>query len=215
MVQKTLFFRVNRLNKLEIKQLAMPALGPVDFAVAESETVTLTGPSGSGKSLLLRAMVDLLPHSGEVCFAGQCCEQTHPVIWRAQIGLLPAESFWWSDRVGDHFPPLSDEQLRWFGRLDLDRAVLDWQVSRCSTGERQRLALLRLLCHGPRVLLLDEATANLDQAMTLQVEQLIKTYQQLNRAPVLWVSHDMAQTGRIADRQLRLGRDGQITEVRV
>lgn len=201
------------LNELFIQQLGLHQIGPISLTIQPAETMSLSGPSGVGKSILLRAIVDLIPHTGEVSYAGQTCAQTRPNVWRTQIGLLPAESHWWCDQVGQHFNDLNERQKSWFSALGLDENVLKWQLSRCSTGERQRLALLRLLCHGPKVLLLDEPTANLDPDMTSKVEAVIKNYQAEYQVPVLWVTHDQQQASRIADRQLVLNQNGQLEEV--
>jgi putative ABC transport system ATP-binding protein len=75
--------------------------------------------------------------------------------------------------------------------------VLEWTVSRLSTGERQRLALARLLALQPQVLLLDEATANLDPPNRDRVEDLIQDYRREQGAAVLWVSHDPDQRRRL------------------
>ena len=121
--------------------------------------------------------------------------------WRRSAGLLPAESQWWWDRVGPHFPAVDPEGL---ADLGFDEDVLGWEVSRLSTGERQRLALLRLLAHQPRALLLDEPTAALDPANVGQVEAVIAGYRRKEEAPVLWVSHDPTQAARVADRRFEL-----------
>lgn len=83
-------------------------------------------------------------------------------------------------------------------RLGFAPDVLDWEVPRLSTGERQRLALARLLHNGPEVLLLDEATANLDPSNRTQAEQVIDDYRRKRQAAVLWVSHDPEQRHRLA-----------------
>ncbi|MDX1335484.1 MAG: ATP-binding cassette domain-containing protein, partial [Gammaproteobacteria bacterium] len=70
-------------------------------------------------------------------------------------------------------------------------------VSRLSSGERQRLALLRMLENSPRVLLLDEPTANLDRENTLLVENMIARYVQDHEAAAVWVSHDAEQQERL------------------
>lgn len=201
------------MNGLSIRQLQCHHIGPVDLDVAAGECVTFAGPSGAGKSLLLRAIIDLIPNSGDIRFDHQDRGQMRASEWRKQVGLLPAESFWWEQRVGEHFPELNKQQLDWFVQLGFDKKVLDWELSRCSTGERQRLALLRLLCHGPRALLLDEPTANLDKASGEIVEQIIRSYMQECHCPVIWVSHDPEQIKRIASRHYQLQQDGRLHEV--
>lgn len=120
--------------------------------------------------------------------------------WRRRVTLLPAESQWWFERVGDHF---SDADEAGFSALGLTLEALDWQVSRCSTGERQRLSILRTLANRPSVLLLDEPTASLDQENIERVEALITAYRETTGAALIWVSHDPHQIERVADRHLR------------
>jgi len=159
--------------------------------------------------MLLRAIADLIPHRGDARLDSLECSQMKPSQWRKQVGYLPAESHWWSERVGDHFVMTDPDEFR---QLGFEPQVLDWQVSRLSTGEKQRLALLRLLANQPHVLLLDEPTASLDAANVGNAEMLIREYGQLHQAPVVWVSHDKAQIRRVADRVLRL-EDGVLQEV--
>jgi ABC-type iron transport system FetAB ATPase subunit len=122
--------------------------------------------------------------------------------------LVPAESHWWDDLVRPHASHWDAEKLQ---ALGFDEQVLDWDTRRLSSGERQRLALVRALSLAPPVLLLDEATANLDAVNTGHVEQLLHDYQQQSGAAILWVSHDSAQRARVADRQARIA-DGRLEE---
>lgn len=192
------------MSDLRVKNLSLRHLGPFDLSIAAGECLILSGPSGTGKSLLLRAIADLIPHVGDISLGEQKCMQTRPEVWRHDVGLLPAESQWWLDVIGEHFKQF-DKEL--FSALGFDESVMQWEVSRCSTGERQRLALIRLLQQQPKALLLDEPTASVDSDNTLRMEKIIKEYQQQHQVPVLWVSHQQDQIKRIADRHVVLNNN--------
>ncbi len=194
---------------LSIKQLSTHHVGPLNLELAAGECLTLAGPSGSGKTLLLRAITDLDPHQGEVLLEDKSCHSMCAHAWRKQLGLLPAESQWWLERVGDHFNGLDEPCL---AELGFDKGVMDWDVSRCSTGERQRLALLRLLENRPRVLLLDEPTASLDAKNVARVEALVERLRQEQALGVIWVSHDPEQVARVGTRHLHFDGNGQLHE---
>jgi len=174
-------------------------LGPVSFNLDAGDCLCISGPSGTGKSQLLRAIADLDPHDGEVWLAGQPSVSIRPEQWRREIGLLPPESSWWLPGVMDHFHNGMPVPLEHIG---LATGILDQPVARLSSGEKQRLALMRLLSNKPCVLLLDEPTANLDPDNTLRVEAVIAEYRRERDAAIIWVSHDQKQIGRVADRHL-------------
>ena len=192
------------MKGLHVTDLAFRTFGPYSLGVAKGECVGLTGPSGVGKSLMLRSLADLDPHSGQIHLDEQEHLHVQPCEWRRQVALLPTESQWWLPNVGDHFmEPGGGNSLNTdLGELGLDPSCLAWEVERLSNGEKQRLALLRLLQHQPRALLLDEPTANLDRANVTSAETLIARFRRQTRAPVLWVSHDEDQLARVADRML-------------
>jgi ABC-type iron transport system FetAB ATPase subunit len=194
---------------LTIKQLRRLHVGPLDLEVAPGECVTLSGPSGSGKTLLLRAIADLDEYEGEVLLDGVPSGAMRAHEWRAKVGLLAAESQWWGERIGDHFAGFDEGLLE---RLGFGAEVMGWEVARCSTGERQRLALLRLLQNRPRALLLDEPTASLDGENVARVERLIEELRREEGLAVLWVSHDPAQAQRVATRYFRIDL-GRLQEV--
>jgi UDP-glucose/iron transport system ATP-binding protein len=97
-----------------------------------------------------------------------------------------------------HFSRMDEPLL---AELGFDRDVMTADVHRLSSGERQRLALLRLLMGQPRVLLLDEPTASLDPPNARRVESLLARYREVWDAAILWVSHDPLQVRRVAQRQ--------------
>ena len=191
---------------LRIEGLATGLIGPVSFDIAAGECVALMGASGAGKSLLLRAIVDLDPSTGNVRVGDRVRGDMPASEWRKLVALVPAESGWWADRVGDHFSSKSDA-IALVEALGL-AGSLEWEVSRLSTGERQRLAIARALCRKPQALLLDEPAASLDEQATRRVEDLIRECCKAGMA-LLLVTHDRQQAERMAKRVLRM-RDGRI-----
>lgn len=184
--------------------------GPYTFTVEKGECVGLTGRSGIGKTQLFRAITDLIPAGGEILLEGIPCSAFTPTKWRSKVTMVPADSCWWYDRAGDHFPvsdqsPFLQESCTLLG---LDPEVLNWQVSRLSTGERQRLALLRALQNRPTVLLLDEPSSGLDAYNTGLMEAFIEHYRQLHEPAIVWVSHDPEQLRRVATREFRMEQNG-------
>ena len=192
-------------ERLRVENLRIHDIGPVSFAVAPGECLGVSGPSGSGKTLMLRAIADMEIHGGYVYLDGQEQARVHAPEWRREVALLPAESMWWFETVGEHF---SQADSTPYDRLGFDSQVFRWPVSRLSSGERQRLALARLLLNQPRVLLLDEPTANLDPDNVVRVEQLVKNYLVEKQAACLWVTHARDQIERIASHAWRLDTDG-------
>jgi ABC-type iron transport system FetAB ATPase subunit len=185
---------------LDVRGLRAAHVGPVDFSLLAGEICKLSGESGSGKTLLLRALADLDPNEGQVFLDGTERARITPTDWRRQVAYLPAEPLWWEERVGLHFRPDGDDTM--LKGLGFEPDVRDWEVERLSSGERQRLALVRLLENRPRVLLLDEPTANLDPANTRKVERLVRDYVSDQGAAALWVSHDPLQRQRVGGRAL-------------
>lgn len=180
----------------------------MSLTLETGECIAVSGPSGAGKTLMLRAIADLDPHEGTVFLDGHASHQYRPPDWRRQVGFLPAESAWWHDTVGPHFMHVEEATLE---ALGFERAVMEWQIARLSTGERQRLALLRLLSNHPKALLLDEPTAALDPVNVTRVEGLLQQYRRQYGASALWVSHDPQQIRRVAERHYRI-ENGTLTE---
>jgi ABC-type iron transport system FetAB ATPase subunit len=189
---------------LSVRALRSRFGGPFTFDVAAGECVAIQGPSGAGKSVLLRMLADLDPHDGSMLLDGQAAASMPAPAWRSAVVYQAAEPAWWEDTARAHFAdaalPIVDPLLR---ALGLAPAVLDTPVERLSTGERQRLALVRSLARAPRALLLDEPTAALDPDAVARVETVLG--EQLARGlAIVIVTHAEAQARRLAHRILRL-----------
>jgi phosphate-transporting ATPase len=184
----------------------------VTFDLQDGECVALQGPSGIGKTLLLRAIADLDPNEGTVKLDGTHREAMPAPTWRKQVTYVAAEPGWWSDTVQAHFPYWEDA-LPLVRRFRLPDDCGPWPIQRLSSGERQRLGLVRALMLRSRVLLLDEPTSALDSASAASVESLISE-RVSSGTSVVWSTHDDAQARRIGSRILAMRPDGCIEERR-
>lgn len=197
---------------LAINNLRFQNRGPYSFRIEAGECVGLQGDSGAGKSLLLRAIADLDPRTGFMQLGDINADAVAAPVWRRTVGLLPAESGWWLELVGDHFADFDAVDDAMLAAVGLDRSVQNWQISRLSTGEKQRLAIVRLLHNQPHCLLLDEPTASLDQGAVTRVEELLLAYCKTQGAPMLWVSHDPAQLARVSEHRFLMATDGRLVD---
>lgn len=173
--------------------LRTPHAGPFDFVLAPGDCLAITGPSGAGKSLLLRMIADLDPHEGEILLDARPSASMSGPEWRSKVVYSAAESGWWLDRVGEHF---HERPIQRTAQLGLRPDIFEQAVASCSTGERQRLALLRALESQPPVLLLDEPTGALDPDGKAQLEALLETQLAAGLTLVL-VTHDPEQATRL------------------
>lgn len=191
-------------SMLRVRQLYRAGLEPADLDLGAGEILALSGPSGAGKTLLLRAIADLDPAEGEVSLDGAARERMSGPAWRAAVMYLAAEPGWWAPRAADHFL-IPENMERMASRVGLSPAILGRPINELSTGERQRLAILRTLERGPRILLLDEPTAALDDDTTAQVETLLRETV-TDGGAILFTSHDTEQIARLADRHITIAR---------
>lgn len=191
---------------LRVEHLQAGTLPPLTFEVAAGECLAVEGPSGAGKTLLLRAIADLDPAPGQVFLNGEERNEMPAPQWRRYVRYCAAEPAWWTDTPREPFNDAPPGRVgRLLHSLGLDPTALDRAVAALSTGERQRLALARALLDEPQVLLLDEPTAALDPQSAALVEELIK-YQALSGRSTILVSHDRGQIERLAHARLLLSK---------
>ena len=182
---------------LTVTKLSSTILSSISFTLEKNEVVCISGPSGSGKTQLLRAIADMDVNDAEIFLNQRSRDEFTAPEWRQQVAYLPSDSRWWGRYVNDHFSVLPDALS---SRLGFDKSVGQWEVERLSSGEKQRLALLRVLANKPRVLLLDEPSANLDAENIVAMENLLQAYIEDYDAMILWVTHSQEQIQRIANR---------------
>ena len=184
---------------------------PLSFEVKDGQCLAVEGPSGSGKTRLLRAIADLDPAEGDIFLDGAHRNEMPAPAWRRLVRYVSAEPGWWTKTprgtLLESQPEkvkADDERLRrTLDTVGLPASILDEPIAKLSTGQRQRLALLRALGDEPRVILLDEPTAALDPTAAALVEELIK-FQLLAGRSVVLVSHDAKLRARLATVHLEI-----------
>jgi len=205
-------------------------LDGVDFVVQEGETVALLGPSGTGKSVLLKHIIGLLtPDSGEVLVDGlsvpslgrkELAELRKRIGYAFQTGaLFDSVSVFENIRLG-----ITDEAR--YRDLDVSRArvaeclrlvnlpedVAKLMPIQLSGGMRKRVGIARAIAGSPKYLLYDEPTSGLDPVNADVMDGLIEDLQKELRATSVVVSHDVRGSFRVADR-IALLHQGRIRAV--
>jgi putative ABC transport system ATP-binding protein len=189
-------------------------LDGISLELAAGTVTDVIGPSGSGKTTLLRALARLLPDaSGSLLLEGVSAETIPGPAWRTAVALLPQKPTItdgcvrenllrpWTLKIRHGHTPPDDAAMR--AALDsvaLD-AALDRDAARLSVGQQARVALVRTLLTQPRVLLLDEPDAALDEVSAAAVSVLTRQFAE-NGGAVIRVRHHLSDD--IAHRRLRL-----------
>jgi len=197
----------------------------VDLRVAPGETVAFVGPTGAGKSTLAKLVTRFYdPTAGRVLIDGYDLRDVTMHSLRSQLGVVPQEPFLFAGTIGDNIafarPEASDEEIHEaidkVGLTDVvDRmpngldTVVHERGQTLSSGERQLLALARAFLAHPRVLVLDEATSNLDLQSETKIENALDVLLE-NRTAIL-IAHRLSTAMR-ADRIVVVD-DGRIIEV--
>ncbi|MFI0469209.1 ATP-binding cassette domain-containing protein [Saccharopolyspora sp. 5N102] len=222
------------MNAVEVRDLIVykdkrPLVGPVSFSVPSDGAVGLCGPSGIGKSTVLRALVGLLPDALRADGSARVLEteviDQKPAVLadlRARAVLVPQVPVVFPDSILAnalfgirHVVRASRSQLRERAEAALVEAGLwdevadrlDSPAAELSVGQRQRLALARALALDPQVILLDEPTSALDEASIAEVEKTLQSL--VGQRALLVVSHDVGQLTRLCTETVSL-RTGDV-----
>jgi len=188
-------------------------LKDIDVAISEGEAFTLIGPTGSGKTTLIR-MLDLLesPTSGSVYFDGvdvthnkharlearrrMSYVQQKPVVFAMNVYDSVACGLKWRREKANLIKQKVNNVLELVGMSDYRNR----NAKTLSGGETQRVAIARALVTEPEILFLDEPTANLDPISTSKVEQVIYDVIREKKVAVVMATHDMVQGQQLATR---------------
>lgn len=195
----------------------------ISFELVAGDRLAIVGPSGAGKSLLLRALAGLDPiQTGEIAFQGNPLSSLTMPEFRSQVTYLHQKPALIEGTVESNLRQIyrlavhrnkSYDRLQILEHLEVlgrSEKFLDRSIEQLSGGEQQIVACLRSLQLSPKVLLLDEPTASLDNTATQQLETLIAQWQQNDPARAcIWTSHDPTQIDRVTTRQLSLSAKNQ------
>jgi phospholipid/cholesterol/gamma-HCH transport system ATP-binding protein len=199
----------------------------VNLTVQEGETLALLGPSGTGKSVLIKHAIGLLqPDQGDVIVDGiAIANATNRELRkvRRSIGyvfqnaalfdsLTVAENLWLAqtdEREGRSPQACRAEAAELLGRVNMDAAVLDKLPSELSGGMRKRVGVARAIAHRPRYLLWDEPTTGLDPVNADNIDELIMELGRELRVTSIVVTHDLDTAFEVGDR-IALLYEGQV-----
>jgi ABC-type methionine transport system ATPase subunit len=199
-------------SKIEVRGLRYGAggaeiLAGVDALVHDGEVTAVVGPSGAGKSTLLRAINRLIePTSGEVYLDGEPTGSLDPLELRRRVGMVFQIPALFGDSVEDailygaRLAGRSADPGRLLEVVGLDPPVSGRRPETLSVGQQQRVAIARALALQPEALLLDEPTSALDEGARRKIEELVGGLNARLGLTMVFVSHDLSQVERIADR---------------
>jgi putative ABC transport system ATP-binding protein len=191
----------------------------IDLEVGAADRLAILGPSGAGKTVLLRALARLDPlDEGEITWNGHAVRGDSVPPFRKAVVYLHQRPALFDGSVEDNLrQPFAlgvhraarfdaDRVISLLESLGRDRAFLDKSHRDLSGGEAQVVALIRVLQLDPSVLLLDEATSSLDRTTARAVEDLLSRWlaEHPEARGLVWVTHDAEQAERVVHRSFYL-----------
>jgi len=193
-----------------------PVIQQLSFEVATDEILAVIGPSGVGKSTLLKALLQLIPSSGSVMLNGNpISAKTHTLALVPQdYGLLPwqtvRKNIGLALQVKQHHRLTTDQQAlvtQLMATLGLT-AIADQYPNAISGGQRQRVALARAFALQPDLLLLDEAFSALDLGLKTRAQQLFLNQWYAHPTSTLLITHDLQEALVLSDQLLIMTKNG-------
>lgn len=209
----------------KIRNLRFKGILSIDKLDFHKDQVTvIIGRSGSGKSTLLRMLNGLnSPDSGTIEYKGKSLDEYDPTDLRREVTMLLQEPISFPGSVRDNLvkgfefqnreAPSDVKLKKMLEIVHLDKD-LDESPSKFSNGEKQRLALGRVLLLQPQVLLLDEPSSALDQDTTEEVIESILDYADSLNITVIMISHSKFLIENFAERIIEIG-DGRVIDDKI
>ena len=192
-------------DRVTVRRADRRVLDEVTARIPATGITVVSGPSGAGKTTLLRLCNRLeVPDAGKVSYRGQPLDELDPLTLRRRVGMVFQRPTPFPGTLADNLavahPDASTAELSTaLTRVALDPGLLGQEARTLSGGELQRMCLARTLVTGPETLLLDEPTSALD-AQPKQVFETTARDLAAQGITIIWVTHDDAQAGRVADR---------------
>ena len=189
----------------------------ISFSLDAGDILAIRGPSGSGKTVMLRTLAGLEPiQSGQILYNSKPQTDYPMPVYRSKIIYLQQRPSFSGKVVLDSLKKPYEFKVHQNKKFDIDLVkkylkslgrssdFLTKEIANLSGGEEQIAALIRALILEPQIILLDEATASLDQETSRQLEQLLVDFLKNKQRAAIWISHDQKQTERISNKELYL-----------
>jgi zinc transport system ATP-binding protein len=200
--------KILEIKNLTVKYNSHVILNELNFYVNAGEIVAIIGPNGSGKTSLLKAILGLIPHTGEVKIFGKPVkhalndigyvpqrldfDRTFPLTVKEFLGFLKVKNTSWWEEV------LEESGVNRF---------MDARLGELSGGQLQRLLIAKAMLKEPRLLMLDEPTSGVDAAAEMTFFELIEHVNDVHNVTVMLISHEVQMVYKFATQILCLNKD--------
>ena len=210
-----------KIENLNLEIGTVKILKDISFTVQKKEIIALLGPSGSGKSSLLKSINMLnTPSCGQIKYHNNDIQEISPMALRKKIGYVLQKPTLFGNDVMENLKYPCELHQKVFDinlvefylkKVNLKPDILEKKPNELSGGEQQRISLVRTLLLEPEIILLDEVTSALDEDNTLLIEELIKYENENNEMTVIFISHNNEQAKRLAQKVIYM-EEGVIKE---
>ena len=208
---------------LELKNLNVgygskePILKDINLEIEKGEIIALVGPSGAGKTTLIKTISSIIPQiSGEICILGECCADCLP---SGNIGYIPQRLGLVNNKtvienvifgkfhemnfldvfLSDPNKEITKEAMEILESLEIKEKANE-QVKFLSGGERKRVAVARTLLQKPKIILADEFLGELDDETSISVGFKMFNYVKKNKSSIIFVDHNPARAMGVSDK---------------